>query len=255
MQLKLKVKYGKKKFLQLRFNINKLKKIKEQRKWIELNKEKSSLNDKIFCIGFAKTGTTSLEKALINFGYQMGNQYIGEIFVEDWYKKRYDRIINLSKSAEAFQDAPFGLPELYKILDKEFENSKFILTIRNDENQWFSSLIKYHSKMFADGVRIPTKSDLENATYIYKGYALDTKKMIYNFPEIPLYDAEYYKKKYLKHNEEVKKYFKDRSQDLLILNISKENIYQKLANFLNIKVNKNDKFPWANKTSDYQKNK
>jgi len=255
MQFKLKLKYGKQKKIQLRFNINKIKTIKKQRNWIELNKEKSSLNDKVFCIGFAKTGTTSLEMALINFGYQLGNQYVGEMLVKDWYEKNYDRIINFCKTAEAFQDAPFGLPGLFKILDNEFENSKFILTIRDDENQWFNSLVKYHSKMFADGVRIPTKNDLQNATYIYKGYALDTKKMIYDFPKIPLYNADYYKNKYLTHNKEVKEYFENRPQDFLVLNIAEKNSYQKLAKFLNFKVEANEKFPWANKTSDYQRNK
>jgi hypothetical protein len=205
--------------------------------------------DKVFCIGFNKTGTTSLEKALINFGFTMGNQPAAEMLAEDWAKNRTDRIINYCYTADAFQDIPFNLPRLYEILDKSFPNSKFILTVRDNEDQWFNSLVKFHTKLFSsDKDRPPNEKDLKNANYRYKGFALKTKKWFYGYPEIPLYDENHYKKAYLDHICNVKEYFKNRNTDLLILNVAEENSYQKLASFLQLKVNNDATFPWLNKT-------
>jgi hypothetical protein len=205
--------------------------------------------EKIFCIGFGKTGTTSLELALKKMGFIMGNQAAAELLAEDWHNKRIDRIVNYCHTADAFQDVPFGMDNLYKELDSNFPNSKFILTIRDDEEQWYNSLIKFHAKLFSeDGESIPTLLELENAIYRYKGWALDMLKYNCDYPRVPLYEKEKYTQSYLKHIDEVTHYFKDRPNDLLILNVSEENSYQKLASFLGIKVNRNANFPWENKT-------
>lgn len=209
----------------------------------------SKFMGKIFCIGFGKTGTTSLEHELNEFGYILGDQAIGEILSEDWAKKRTDRIVRFCKTADAFQDSPFGLPELYKELDKEFVNSKFILTIRNDGEQWYNSLLRFHGKTFSgDKESIPSENDLRNALYRYQGWVLDMKKLFWNYPEVPLYDKEYYIEQYNKHNESVKNYFRNHLNDLLVLNVAEKGAYQKLADFLGIKVDEVSNFAWKNKT-------
>jgi len=38
---------------------------------------------KIFCVGFNKTGTTTLEATLKEFGYFMGDQVKGELLIKD----------------------------------------------------------------------------------------------------------------------------------------------------------------------------
>ena len=247
MKITFKIKYSKNKslrfLLQIARNLN-----KEKTEQIYRVVENRNYN-KIFCIGFGKTGTTSIEQALKNFGFKMGNQSVGEILAEDWAKKRTYRIINFCNTADAFQDMPFGLPKLYKELDNAFPNSKFILTVRNNENKWFNSLIKFHAKIFAkDKTKPPNETDLKNALYRYKGWALDTKKLFYDYPNIDLYNEKYYKNRYLNHIKDVKEYFKNRSEDLLILNVAQKDSYQKLAKFLDIKVDKNAQFPWLNKT-------
>lgn len=205
--------------------------------------------NKVFCIGMWKTGTTSVEAALKEFGFKLGHQRTGEILSEDWATKRIDRILKYCKSADAFQDSPFPLKGLFKELDKAFPNSKFILTVRDDENQWFNSLIKFHAKRFSsDKANPPTEMDLKNADYIYPGWALDMKKAFWNYPNVKLYDEDYYKKQYIDHNQDVVNYFKGRENDLLVLNVAEEKSYQKLAAFLNIEVSDKAKFPWLNKT-------
>lgn len=205
--------------------------------------------DKVFVIGFNKTGTTTLKKVLGLFGFKVGNQSVSEILaVECLQTGDMSKIMNYCYTAEVFQDQPFSSPHFYKELDKEFPNSKFILSIRDDENQWFNSLVKFHSKKFSsDPSRPPNEADLVNSIYRYKGWLLDIKKVNYNYPKVPLYNKEHYIDTYLNHNNDVETYFKDRPNDFLKINVSNSNDFLNLVTFLNIKTNMK-KFPWKNKT-------
>lgn len=49
-----------------------------------------------------------------------------------------------------------------------------------------------------------------------------------------LYDKDYYIEDYLRRNEEIKKYFADRGDDLLLIDIKKEKSTEKVCGFLNI---------------------
>lgn len=207
--------------------------------------------NKVFCIGFVKTGTKSLAYVLKKLGFEIGNQAVAEILSEDWAKGNTERIIRYCQTADAFQDMPFSTPGLYKHLDKSFPNSKFILTIRDNEEQWYNSLIQYHTKLYAsDKYNPPTKTDLKNSNYRYKGWIFNMIELFFNYPEVDLYDRRFYQEKYRKHIEDVMFYFKDRPNDLLILNVSEYNSYQRLYDFLgiNLKIKSNKKFPWLNKT-------
>ena len=48
---------------------------------------------KVFCIGLNKTGTTSLELALQELGYRMGNQPTAELLIEPWARRDFGPII------------------------------------------------------------------------------------------------------------------------------------------------------------------
>src|SRR5207244_3918052 len=98
----------------------------------KMEKHKSVISnkdyDKVFGIGFNKTGTTSLEKLLRKFGFTIGNQAAAETLAEEWlHHKRIDRIIRFCHTADAFEDIPFTFPDIYRELDQAFPNSKFIL--------------------------------------------------------------------------------------------------------------------------------
>lgn len=245
MNFVFKINYSKLSSLCLRFSLNKVDRCVHN-----ITGRRVSLDKKIFCVGFGKTGTTSLETALKQFGYKMGNQPVAEMFAQDWYNNNSGRIISFCETANAFQDIPFGMPNLYKELDKYFPNSKFILTIRDNAEVWYNSLVKFHAKKYSkDGVSIPNEVELKNAKYRYKGYALDIKRYVFNYPKVTLYDKKEYCRIYKEHNDDVMKYFKNRPNDLLVLNVAEKNSYQKLAEFLNIQVKSEDKFPWKNKTS------
>ncbi len=210
--------------------------------------------DKVFCIGFSKTGTTSMEKLLSIFGFRIGNQGVAEILSEDWsVLKRTDRIINYCYTADAFQDAPFHYPGLYRELDKAFPHSKFILTVRDTPEQWFDSLVRYHTQLFSsDKSRPPNEEDRRNALYRYKGYSLQVAVNNWGYPAVPLYDRQYYIQKYLNHIEEVRQYFAGREGDFIEINLSRKEDFARLCSFLNITTPLTD-FPWENRTSDEPK--
>ena len=196
----------------------------------------SNLRPKVFCIGTGKTGTTSLETALKMLGFKMGDQASGELLIEDWAKRDFRRIIQLCKTADAFQDVPFCLDYTYQILDHAFPNAKFILTIRNSGEEWFESLTRFHSKRLAKRIgiqRLPTIDDHKNDPYHYKGWMWRTFELVYG-TDTPLYDRKTYIDSYLNHNETVKDYFKNRPEDLLILNVSETDAMKNLCEFLNI---------------------
>tara|TARA_R100000306_G_C4378451_1_gene143052 strand:+ start:828 stop:1484 length:657 start_codon:yes stop_codon:yes gene_type:complete len=207
---------------------------------------------KIFCIGLNKTGTTTIEKVLMDFKYKLGNQEKGELLFKDWYKRDFSSIIKLSKTAEAFQDAPFSFPFTFIALDQYFCNAKFILTVRDSPEQWYNSLVTHHSKVWADGINPPTSQDLKNAEYRYKGFAYENNKVIFKTPEDDPYNKEILLDYYTNHNYQVIEYFRSCPEKLLVINVSNDTDYIRLCDFLNKKpIHKT--FPWENKTSEKKK--
>ncbi|MGO3184208.1 MAG: sulfotransferase family protein [Aequorivita sp.] len=203
---------------------------------------------KIFCIGRNKTGTTSLKKAFKDLEYVVGNQRKAEQLLRAYKNNDFDAITAYCNTAQVFQDFPFSYPETYKYLDKAYPNSKFILTIRNDPEQWFNSVTKFHAKRFGADT-IPNKNDLQNANYVWKGWMWECNRLMYKTPENDIYNKEILINSYNDYNTSVINYFKDRPDDLLILNIAKEGAYQKFCKFLNLKSDLMD-FPWENKTAN-----
>jgi len=204
-------------------------------------------NTKVFCIGMNKTGTTTLAKLLKEFGYRMGHQHEAEKLIQHYAKRDFRPILDFCKKAEAFQDIPFSLPYTYVVMDQYFPGSKFILSVRNDAEEWYNSLIKYHSKKMGKGSK-PTKEELKQHGYVYKGWVWEANRIVYNTPEDDPFEEETLKQFYRQHNEWVKDYFQYKD-NLLVLNLGEENSYQKLCSFL--KVNPiHESLPWENKTTD-----
>lgn len=134
---------------------------------------------KVFVIGFNKTGTTSIEAALKELGYYLGNQRRGEMLWGDIVSKNYEALYSLINSAEAFQDNPFSCPEIFKVIDQKFPGSKFILTVRDSVDQWYKSTINFESKIFGNG-SLPSKKMLEDHPYCYKGWIAKINNFIFD---------------------------------------------------------------------------
>lgn len=201
---------------------------------------------KIFCIGLNKTGTTSVEKALSDHGFKLGDQKNAQELIEAYKVRDFKSISNFCKNADAFQDAPFSWHYTGIFMDQYFNNAKFILTERDNEEQWYNSLVNFHSKLLGIEGGIPTAEDLKYAK------RTDSRTMWDNFnARHEIRDNNPYQKDrlityYLDHNKMVKDYFRFRD-NLLVIKLTTKDSYQKFCKFLELKPLYNS-FPWENKT-------
>ncbi|MEM8722810.1 MAG: sulfotransferase family protein [Cyanobacteria bacterium P01_G01_bin.39] len=157
---------------------------------------------KIFVIGFQKTGTTSMGKALELLDYSVcGTIATRESSLETIRKKADSKL----PFFDAFQDNPWCL--LYKELDLKFPGSKFILTVRPTE-KWISSMVNHFG---------------------YKQNPIEN--MIYGATS-PIGNEDLYIETYERHNNEVMNYFKDRTEDLLLLQTGVDFSWSKICPFL-----------------------
>ncbi|MTT52803.1 hypothetical protein F1529_09940 [Alcanivorax sp. VBW004] len=180
-------------------------------------------------------------------GYPIGNQLKAEILTGKYYfESNFQPIINYCKSAQVFQDVPFSYPELYKRLDQAYPGSKFILTVRDNPEQWYRSITRFHAKKFGKDGRIPTVEDLKAAQYVRPGFMYNVIRVHGTTDEDP-YNKDVMIAHYERYNREVMEYFKDRPSDLLVINIAEQGAYQKFVEFLGVDSPYDD-FPWENKT-------
>jgi hypothetical protein len=199
---------------------------------------------KIFCIGFNKTGTTSLQDLLHSEGLNSGDQQIFEYNLNSYRFGNYSTFTKMIKNdfwgTNLFQDVPFSLPNFYKELYKEFPNAYYILTIRNDSEEWYNSLINWHLKLFKQ-IHKPYES-----FYVHRGWVMNLLTDCYGTPKHDPYNKEILTEVYNKHNQEVREFFKNK-HNFIELNLNKESDTTRLSKFLNLNfTNKN--FPHSNKT-------
>jgi 3'(2'),5'-bisphosphate nucleotidase len=163
---------------------------------------------KIFGIGLSKTGTTSLARALETLGYKT-RDYLGITK----YVAGDLSSINLQEidANDAFTDTP--IPSFYKELDEKYTNSKFILTTR-DMDDWLKSCKKQFTKRM---VTRQTEATSQLHTDLYGCFEFDREKYVNG---------------YTRFVNGVIDYFKDRPQDLLVIDICGGETWEKLCAFL-----------------------
>lgn len=175
---------------------------------------------KVFGIGFHKTGTSSLRNALERLGYRVTgpNGVYDRRIAEnlDWLTAK------LSHRYDAFQDNPW--PLVFEKMDKLHPGSKFILTVR-DPDAWIRSQIGHFG---------------EEDTPM--------RKMIYGIGH-PKGNEEHFKRTMLLHNEKVLAYFRNRPDDLLTMDFTAGDGWEKLCRFLGRPV-PDGPFPHVNKAAD-----
>lgn len=90
---------------------------------------------KVFGIGLGKTGTLSLANALKLLGYRAGH-YAEALLALQYRSGRLEPRFDAIAHWDALADIPIAAT--YKTLDQEFPDSKFILTVREQE-AWLAS--------------------------------------------------------------------------------------------------------------------
>jgi hypothetical protein len=178
---------------------------------------------KIFGIGWAKTGTTTLGECFKILGFDHQSQELG--FVQDIGKGDLSRIMASAEKKDTFEDWPWII--LYKELDRAFPDSRFVLTRRKSEN-W----IRSYKNMLAN-----QKDASEELNEI--------RRILYGLPFPEASEAQLIER-YEKHNAEVESYFRDRLEDLLIVDWEEGDGWKELCEFLGKDI-PNEPFPHANK--------
>jgi len=179
--------------------------------------------EKIFGIGWAKTGTKTLGACFRILGYKHQSRRLD--LVERIFQGDLRKIYKIAQKKQTFEDWPWII--LYKELDEHFPNSKFILTIR-DEGNWIKS---YRNLIQTEGK--PT----ERINRI--------RRILYDLPFPEVSDTQLIER-YIKHNNEVLKYFNSGHEKLLVVDWEKGHGWNELCEFLNVDVPKRE-FPHKNK--------
>lgn len=172
---------------------------------------KPTYDAKIICIGYNKTGTTSLGKSLRMLGYDHAS--FNRVIWRKYYKKgKIDKVLNFAAKFESLDDLPWLNKDMIPVLDETFPNSKFIYLTR-DEESWKKSLNNWRLKKFND---VPVMEEKLKDFRSHKNFVLD--------------------------------YFKDSSKERFItLDIKDKKGFKKLAMFLEKEVQP-ESFPHFNKT-------
>jgi hypothetical protein len=168
--------------------------------------------------------------------------------MEDWARRDFRRILQLCATADLFQDVPFSLPFTFQAVDMAFPGSKFVLSVRDDEDQWYRSLVNFHREIIRLN-RVPTAEDLQGFYYCYKGFLWDSARWVYGADAHTLYDKVRYQAHYRDHNRQVIEYFRHRPGDLLVLNVAEPNAMERLHVFLG-KPFSGQAMPHLNKTDE-----
>jgi hypothetical protein len=194
--------------------------------------------NKVFGIGLSRSGTTSLNVALNSLGikslhYGIGTKG-GKEMIGDIKHGKFDGH-QVMDSFDAMTDIQASC--YFEQWDKVYPNSKFILTIRNTD-EWIDSIRRYW-KVHDDERNYLSQQNGFMHTSMYGCWHFNKRRFLYV---------------YLRHLREVKRYFKNKEHQLLIINFSEfsdKKKWKKLCSFLGLPMpySKNGKlkrFPHSN---------
>lgn len=182
------------------------------------------LPTRIFGIGLHKTATTSLHHAFGLLGFDSAHWRSAHWAKAIWNEMQAGRSRTVEDSY-CLSDLP--IPLLYDKLDKAYPNSKFILTIRNEEN-WIRSVRSHWSD----------KNEFRSS-WATDPFTFKIHRELYGTTE---FNEEIFRQRYRRHNAEVIQYFDDRHDDLLIMNMDDGGSWFELCRFLNCAI-PNVKYP------------
>ena len=200
-------------------------------------------NQKVFGIGNHKTGTTTLNYIMHGLGFNCAPQTnLERDCTLETIKGNYKPLTKYIHHFDFFQDSPFAHANTYVAIDALFPKSKFIYTYR-DSNEWFESNINYVAQWCKTQPSKLNRSHYASYGYISKDYMIK-KTEYYEISEVNigqlrakpnwnlLFDKEKYIKEYENRRDEILKYFQNRSQDFLAIDITKEKSVKKITHFL-----------------------
>jgi hypothetical protein len=135
----------------------------------------------------------------------------------------YEPALEIAENYRGFKDRPWNVWEAYRHLDQRFQDSLFILTVRNAENWWKSA------DLWVSG-----ENSFRVKTYL-------THLRVRRWKKRKVIEA------YNKHNDTIKDYFRGTGR-LFVCDLESGDAWEPLCEFLDIPVPE-VKFPHVNKQS------
>jgi hypothetical protein len=180
-------------------------------------------NTKIFGIGLSRTGTLSLTNALTILGIE-AKHYPNDAQTQEELK-RGCYALSLLQTVQALTDIPVS--PFYPQFDSAFPKSQFILTTRST-GAWLAS-VENHFQMYVERRR----DDFDDFVFacVYGSLHFNAERFQY-VKEL--------------HEENVRRYFADKPDRLLILDVFQGDSWQSLCSFLGRPV-PDEAFPHQNK--------
>ncbi len=166
---------------------------------------------RVLCIGFQKTGTTSISEALVRLGFTSRNihrevnAYLTDHPEADPQQVSEEIGIDTLKSVDVIEDSP--TPFIFEALDRAYPGSKFILTTR-ETDKW----IKSYTKFF------PNENN-------------PLRRWMYGVDQFSGHE-ERYRSIYERQNTAIRSYFADRPGDFLEMDLAKGVGWHDLVTFL-----------------------
>jgi len=224
------------------------------------NKKLKKIKDKIICVGLNKTGTTSLTQEISNLGFiSLGEDSginNGTFSQFTFTNQSIGTSVDLIEKTniDFFQDIPFSCPTISEKIINFYPHCKYILTTRNNAEEWVQSVKKFFSTFFTNGNFNPQGSlDVNVINTIHDRGEVKELTFLLNMFEtwnLNLYEEnidDKLKQVYINHNLSVKNTLNSNNCDWIEINVSKKGELKKLTNWLNIENDKKD-FIWLNKS-------
>jgi hypothetical protein len=185
---------------------------------------------KVFVIGAAKTGTTSMGFALFRLGFR----HLGwdEPLFRAYQRGDWDALRTATTQYDSFDDGPWNEPgpedgpDVFPVLDRWYPDARFVLTVRDPES-WARSHRDHYD------VRSPLRLTWGDLA-------------IENYDE----RADELLQRYLERNERVVQHFADRQEKLLVMDIFTGDGYPELCRFLGVRPPR-EPFPRRNVTGSW----
>jgi hypothetical protein len=154
---------------------------------------------KIFCIGLPKTGTCSLDMALMKLGFKTWHNP-AKLKVS----RQFDGTFDFRAGLQGIDAVLNSFERIYPVLDEKFPDSRFILTVR-DKEKWLRSSRAHFKKPQAKqpkGGKL-TRCNL-NRIDVYGCFRYNRTQFEFIFDS---------------HIRNVLQYFKDKPEKLLVLDL------------------------------------
>ncbi|WP_320177137.1 sulfotransferase [Roseovarius pacificus] len=194
------------------------------------------VEQKVFCIGFQRNGTTSTgdfcerQLGMARRGYRIAQR---RKWSRCWYQGALERIFSdpVFRTGQVFDDGPWWFPKLYETLYEKFPQAKFVMFDRDPE-AWFRSMVAHsggrspgftdiHARIYRreDELRELSDGNPGNVPAI-NGFSLEDKK-------------EHYIGIYRQHNEDAAEFFARRAPDRFFrTDLNDPEKFRKMACFL-----------------------